>query len=162
MLAVNSQVQSEGQCSAVDRFLGRSVISYIPNSFNNTFVWQEAIRKRAEVCERRVRRPARGCKESFAIGEQVLLQDHVSKKWSIPGEITNVRLAPDNKILSYEIRTENGNLTTLHRVFIKKIPQNNPETNVPVVIDADDDTDIPEPAETNAAWIRGGRLRAKI
>ena len=58
MLSVNSQVQPEGQCSAVDRFLGRSVISYIPNSFNNTFVWQEAIRKRAEVCERRVRRPA--------------------------------------------------------------------------------------------------------
>ena len=100
--------------------------------------------------KRGVRRPARGCKESFAIGEQVLLQDHVSKKWSIPGEITNIRLAPDNKILSYEIRTENGNLTIRHRAFIKKIPQNNPETNVPDVIDADDDTDIPEPAETNA------------
>ena len=55
MLSVNSQVQPEGQCSAADRFLGRSVISYIPNSFNNTFVWLEAIRKRAE---RRVRRPA--------------------------------------------------------------------------------------------------------
>ena len=92
-----------GQCSAVDRFLGRSVISYIPNSFNNTFVWQDAIRKRAEVRERRVKKPTRGSKESFTIGQQVLLQDHVSKKWDIPGEITNVRLAPDNKILSYEI-----------------------------------------------------------
>ena len=60
MLCVNSQVQPEGQCSAVDRFLGRSLISFIPNSFNNTFVWQEAIRKRAEVRERLVRRPARG------------------------------------------------------------------------------------------------------
>ena len=90
MLSVNSQVQPEGQCSAVDRFLGRSVISYIPNSFNNTFVWQDAIKKRAEVLERRVRRPARGCKESFEIGEQILLQDHVSKKWNIHGRITNV------------------------------------------------------------------------
>ena len=43
-----------------------------------------------------------------------------------------------------------------------KIPQNNPETNVPNVIDGDDDTDIPGPAETNAAWTRGGRLRAKL
>ena len=86
----------------------------------------------------------------------------MSKKWSIPGEITNVRLAPDNKILSYQIRMENGNFTTRHRVFIKKIPQNNPETNVPDVIDADDDTDIPKPAETNASWTRGGRLRAKL
>ena len=86
----------------------------------------------------------------------------MSKKWSIPGEITNVRLALDNKIILYKIRTENGNFTNLHRVFIKKIPQNNPETNVPDVIDADDDTDIPEPAETNAAWTRGGRLCVKL
>ena len=86
----------------------------------------------------------------------------MSKKWNIPGEIINVRLAPDNKILSYEIRTDNGNLTT--NSFIKKIPQVNNESNVPVVIDDpsapnDDDTDIPEPAET---WTRGGRLRAKL
>ena len=100
MLSVNSQVQPEGQCSAVDRFLGRSVISYIPNSFNNIFVWQDAIKKRAEVRERRVRRPARGCKESFEIGKQILLQDHISKNWNIPGRITNVRLALDDKILS--------------------------------------------------------------
>ena len=151
----------EGQCSAVDRFLGRSVISFIPNSFNNTFVWQDAIRKRAEVRERRVRRPARESKESFAIGQQVLLQDHVSKKWDIPGEITNVRLAPDNKILSYEIRTNNGNLTTRHRSMIKRTPNINNEANIPVIVDnpsaPGDDTAIPEPAET---WSRGGGLRA--
>ena len=121
------------------------------------------MRKRAEVRERRVRRPARGCKESFATGKHILLQDHVSKKWNIPGEITNVRLAPDNKILSYEIRTDNGNLTTRHRPFIKKIPQINNEANVPVIVDdpsaPSDDTKIPEPAET---WTRGGRLRAKL
>ena len=65
----------------------------------------------------------------------ILLQDHVSKKWNIPGEIINVRLAPDSKILSYEIRTDNGNLTTRHRSFIKKIPQINNEANVPVIVD---------------------------
>ena len=87
----------------------------------------------------------------------------MSKKWNIPGEITNVRLAPDNKILSYEIRTNNGNLTTRHRSFIKKIPQINNEANVPVIVDdpsaPSDDTEIPEPSET---WTRGGRLRAKL
>ena len=33
MLCINSQIQPEGQASAVDRFLGRSVISFLPNSF---------------------------------------------------------------------------------------------------------------------------------
>ena len=80
MLALNSQVQNEGQCSAVDRFLGRSIINYIPNSFDNTFDWREAIKSRAEVREKRVLRPQRGCQQTFAIGERVLLQDPVSKK----------------------------------------------------------------------------------
>ena len=72
--------------------------------------------------------------ESQKTSQRILLQDHVSKKWNIPGEITNVRLAPDNKILSYEIRTNNGNLTTRHRSFIKKIPQINNEAKVPVIV----------------------------
>ena len=80
MLAVNSQVQTEGQCSAVDRFLGRSIINYIPNSFDNTFDWREAIKRRAEVREKRVLRPQRGCKQTFVIGKKVLFQDPESKK----------------------------------------------------------------------------------
>ena len=72
MLAVNSKVQSEGQCSAI--------INYIPNSFDNTFESREAIKRRAEVREKRVAKPQLGCKETFEIGEKVLLQDHMSKK----------------------------------------------------------------------------------
>ena len=86
MLCINSQVQPEGQHSAVDRFLGRSVISLISNSFNDQFVWQDAIKARAEVRERRVNRPSRGCKEAFSPGQPVLLQDHISRKWDIPGK----------------------------------------------------------------------------
>ena len=126
MLCVNSQVQPEGQCSAVDRFLGRSVISFIPNSFDNTFVWQDAIKKRAEVRERRVKKPARGSKESFLIGQQVLLQDHVSKKWDTPGEIINLRLAPNNKILSYEIQSvANIRIYSNIRIFLAEYEKKN-------------------------------------
>ena len=92
MLCINSQIQPEGQASAVDRFLGRSVISFLPNSCDNTFIWQDAIRARAEARERRVNKLARGCKETFSIGQQVVLQDHISKKWDIPGQITKTRL----------------------------------------------------------------------
>ena len=80
----------------------------------------------------------------------------MSRKWDIPGEITNVRLALDNKIWSYEIRTNNGNLTTRHRSMIKGTPNINNEVNIPIVVDdpraPGDDTGIPEPA----TWSRGG------
>ena len=80
MLALNSQVQNEGQCSAVDRFLGRSIINCIPNSFDNTFEWREAIKRRAEVRERRVLKPQRGCKEIFEIVEKLFVAGSSFKK----------------------------------------------------------------------------------
>ena len=87
-----------------------------------------------------------------------MLQDHVLRKWDIPGEIIKVRLAPDNKFLSYEIRTDKGHLTTRHRSMIKATPKVNNEANIPAIVDApDDDSTTPEPAKT---WSRGDRLRA--
>ena len=80
MVAVNSQVQTEGQCSAVDRFLGRSIINYTHNSFDKTFEWREAIKRRDEVHEKRVLKPQRGYKKIFEIGEKCLFQDPNSKK----------------------------------------------------------------------------------
>ena len=86
----------------------------------------------------------------------------MSKKWDIPGEITNVRLAPDNKILSYEIRTNKGNLTTRHRSMIKGTPNIDNEANIPIIVDnpsaPGDGSATPEPAE---AWSTEDRLRAK-
>ena len=73
--------------------------------------------------KKRVQRPQRRCKETFVIGEKVLLQDTVSKKWSISAEVTDVRLAPDNQILSYELKTENDKLTTRHRAYMNKLPK---------------------------------------
>ena len=98
--------------------------------------------------ERRVNKPSRGCK------------DHITRKWNIPGQISKIRLAPDEKILSYEIRTDKGHLTTRHRSMIKAIPKvNNEANNVPAIVDApDDDSKTPDPANI---WSRGDRLRAK-
>ena len=161
MLCINSQIQPEGQHSAVDRFLGRSVLNFIPNSFNDQFVWQEAIKARAQVRERRVNRPSRGCKEAFSPGQPVLLQDHISRKWDISGKISKIRQAPDGKILSYEILTDKGHLTTRHRSMIKSVPNvNNESNNIPGIIDDDDSGEVPN-TDVPATWSRGDRLRAK-
>ena len=97
--------------------------------------------------ERRVNRPSRGCKEAFFPGKPVLLQDHISRKWNISGKISKLRQAPDGKILSYEILTSKGHLTTRHRSMIKSVPNvdNNPN-NIPGIIDGDDSEEVPNTA----------------
>ena len=84
-------------------------------------------------------RPSRGCKEAFSPGQPVLLQDHISRKWDISGKFSKIRQAPDGKILSYEILTDKGHLTTRHRSMIKSVPNvNNESNNIPGIIDDDD------------------------
>ena len=70
-------------------------MTQIPNSFDASFSWAEAIR------ERRVNKPARGVKHKYQIGEVCTLQDPVSKKWETQATVVGVRLAPDGQILSY-------------------------------------------------------------
>ena len=157
MLCINSQIQPEGQFSAVDRFLGRSVMNFIPNSFNDQFVWEEAIKARSQAREKRVARKQRGCKESFQPGQPVILQDHVSRKWDQPGTITKVREAPCGKILSYEVLTDRGHTTIRHRTMIKSVTDtNNDNVDLPIVDPGQDSDD-----DDQAKWSRGGRLRSK-
>ena len=56
ILCVNAQVQPEGQASAIDRFLGRSILTAIPNSLDSTYDWRESIKWRAQLRERRVQK----------------------------------------------------------------------------------------------------------
>ena len=48
IIACNAQVQVHNQGSALDRFMGRSVMTQIPNSFDASFSWAEAIRARGK------------------------------------------------------------------------------------------------------------------
>ena len=107
--------------------------------------------------ERRVNRPSRGCKEAFAPGQPVLLQDHISRKRDISAKISRIRQAPNGKILSYEILTDKGHLTTRHRSMIKSVPNvNNESNNIPGIIDDDDSGEVPN-TEVPATWSRGDR-----
>ena len=53
--------------------------------------------------QKRVSRPGRVSKETYEIGETVLVQDVKSKLWKKRGVITAVRTAHDGKIVSYEL-----------------------------------------------------------
>ena len=74
---------------------------------------------RSKLREERVLKPQKGNKRLYREGEQVTLQNPVTKLWDIPAQIVSCRIGPDGKVLSYELRQENGKITTRHRVFIR-------------------------------------------
>ena len=107
-------------------------------------------------------KPSRGCKETFSIGQKVILEDYITKLWDIPGQISKIRLAPDEKILSYEIMTDKGQITTRHRSMIKATPKVNIEANtIPAIVVDDPDDDDSNTSDPANIWSQGGRLRAK-
>ena len=73
---------------------------------------------RSKLREECVQKPQKGNKRLYMEGEQVILQNPVTKLWNVPAQIISCRTAPDGKVLSYELRQDNGTITTRHRVFI--------------------------------------------
>ena len=74
---------------------------------------------RSKLREERVQKPQKGNKRLYRVGEEVILQNPVTKVWDVPAQIISCRTAPDGKVLSYELRQHNGTTTTRHRVFIR-------------------------------------------
>ena len=128
VFAVNSRDQPN-QGSAITRFLGRGVRGALPNSLDRSTNWQEKVTARGDERQKRVNKKGRtiGKKEIFARGETVKLQDLKTKKWNSEGTISQVRVAADGTIASYEIETCDGTLTTRHRKYIQKVQ--NPEVS---------------------------------
>ena len=120
IFAVNSLEDGETGSNNT-RFFGRGVRSGLPNSWDRFVDWQEDIKKRGEIKERRVRKKERTVgKETYDVGETVRLQNIKTKRWDTFGVVTKVRTADDNKILSYDIDID-GTTTSRHRKYMAKV-----------------------------------------
>ena len=151
ILAANSQIQTAGQSSSLDRFFGRSILTQIPNSLNPNYNWRESMDQRQKLREKRVEKPQRGNKNIYQVGQKVTLQNPKTLAWDIPAEITGIRVAPDNKILSYNLLQDNGTQTTRHRTYIRAtLPDDNVDGEVegadPSLVEPDDAA-VDDPAD---------------
>ena len=61
----------------------------------------------------------RSSKDSFLPKDKVVIQDHLTKRWNLKGEINDLRIADDGSTQSYEIRMNNGSLFLRNKRFIK-------------------------------------------
>ena len=121
ILCSNSQIQKAGQASSLDRFFGKSILTQIPNSLNQNFNWKDSMDARQRLREERVQKPQKGTKNLYQIGDEVTLQNPHTQVWDIPAQITGIRTAPDNKVLSYDLRQANGTFSTLINLKSREI-----------------------------------------
>ena len=123
MFAVNTTQQGINMGSSLERFLGRSINTALPNSLAKSFGFEEAIRERAAVREKRWNKPERGTKLVFEVGELIKVQNPKTKIWDETGTVQAVRVACDGRILSYDILLSNGSVTVRHRKYMMKTSQ---------------------------------------
>ena len=82
---------------------------------------------RQRLREERVKKPEKGNKNLYQVGQKVTLQNPKTQIWDIGAEVTGIRTAPDGKVLSYDL---NGTQTTRHRVYIRAALPDSVENDV--------------------------------
>ena len=134
VFSINTTQSAEGTGSPAMRFFGRALRTNLPNSIGPEIRSQDLIRKRIERHDARITKKNKRNKILYNVGDRVRLQNVKDKSWELIGTIERRRTADDGKILSYDIMTDKGYLTSRHRRYLKYLNKahdnkNNDEVN---------------------------------
>ena len=129
--AINDTASSEGTGSANDRFFGRSIRSKLPNSISPEIKSSELISRRIQKHDDRIKNKNKTNKILYEIGQRVRLQNVSTRDWDLKGTIDLLRTTDDGRVVSYDVLTDKGHMTTRHRRYLRplhrdhdpKIPQ---------------------------------------
>ena len=119
VFSINTTESAEGTGSPSTRFFGRALRTNIPNSVKPEIRADELIRKRIEKHDARISKKNKRNKILYNIGERVRLQNVVNKDWELLGTIERRRTADDGRVVSYDVMTDKGYLTSRHRRYLK-------------------------------------------
>ena len=113
--ALNSHVSMEGSGSNNDRFLGRSVHSFLPNSLNSN----ELIKRRINRHEHRMTKNTNKNKNNviYQPGDRVMLKNVCTKDFLLNNTVESQRTSDDGQVVSDCIKTDKGFYITRHRRF---------------------------------------------
>ena len=117
----NSHAQ-EGVGTAQERFFGRAPKTYLPNSVKRFVEHKTLIRKRKEKQEKLALKKGRSSSDDFKVGDPVLIQCNISKRWSRKGQVTEARTAEDGSAQSFLVTTEDCRVVTWNKKFLKHQP----------------------------------------
>ena len=107
---INSHV-TRNQGSALMRFFGREVVTYMPTLVKKRFDQAALIQKRAEQQMQVAKKLGRRSVDTFKTGDLVVAQNARTGKWTIRGRVTKARTAEDGTSRSFKVETEAGKTT---------------------------------------------------
>ena len=114
---LNSHRNDEG--SPAERFFRRGPRTGLPNSITRELNHRDLIQNRHAKQEKLARAKGHTSRDVFKIGDKVVLQDPVSRKWKSQGTIVEAREADDGTNHSFQIRLEAGGETLRHKRHIR-------------------------------------------
>ena len=91
----------------------------LPNSIDRQIEHQDLIKARHQKQERIARQKGRSSRDSFRVGDRVVLQNPLSKRWTDLGEVTLQRTADDGSHQSFEITLDSGSVALRNKRFMK-------------------------------------------
>ena len=77
--------------------------------------------RRIEKHDARITKKSKRNKILYKIGERVRLQNVATRDWDLKGTIERVRTADDGRVVSYDVLTDKGYMTTRHRRYLKRL-----------------------------------------
>ena len=91
----------------------------MPNSIVREIDHRALIKARHQRQEKIAKEKGRTSKDSFQEGDKVIVQDPITKRWTLDGEISAKRTADDQSIQSYEVALQEGGVALRNKRFIK-------------------------------------------
>ena len=115
---INSNVNKDTG-SAIERFFGRPVQTYIPSLIRKQFDQAAAIKKRSDEQLQIAKKLGRRSADTFKKQDLVVCQNPRSGKWTVRGRIIETREAEDGSSRSFVVKTESGATTLRNARFIR-------------------------------------------
>ena len=97
--------------SALQRFFGREVQTYIPSLVKKTFDQAALIKRRSEEQVAIAQKLGRRSADVFKKDDLVVAQNSRTGKWTVRGRIIKTRTAEDGTVRSFEVKTDAGTTT---------------------------------------------------
>ena len=116
---INQHPQKGEEGTPAERFFGRSPRSVLPNSLTRFVEHHQLIERRKARQVSLAMRKGRSAPNDFRVGDRVLIQDISTKKWNIPGSVTECRVSEDNSSRSFMIEKLDGSTIMRNAKFMK-------------------------------------------
>ena len=123
LLSLNTTVKQGMSGSPMDLFIGREVKSLIPGQRDRRITKEEIEKQRREIQERIQSKKRNKTREILEVGDDVIIQDPLTKRWTQQGKIAQKIQDGDSSVSSFEVLC-NGKMIHRSGKFLQRIHSN--------------------------------------